>query len=471
MRRLSGIDALFLSAESARWPTHVSTITVVDPSTAPEPLTVDAIKEHLRARLHLLGPFRRRLVESPLRIGRPYWIEDPDFDLDFHVHRIGVPYPGGRQDLGSLVADLTARPLDRGHPLWEWWLLEGLDNGYIANVWKVHHAYLDGVAFAALEDLFYDHEPTPKPVPPAEDEWKPEAMPATVALLARSVADLVAIPGRLLRLGASGISAGRRVRQLRPRFDTEETVKPGMPLRSPRVSFNAPVTPHRSWAFATVALDEIKNVKNAFGVKVNDVVLAICAGALRRYLADRGELPRQPLTASVPVSVRSADDQAAGNQVSGMMVSLATNIDSPVERLREIYRSSQSSKVMHEALGADVIMNFAEVPPPALVWLATGFYAWSGLARRIPPLFNVMISNVPGPREPLYFRGGEVKAIYSTSVLFDGAGLFIGLSSYRDQVDFGITACEELVPGPWLVADAITQELATLVKAATATGA
>jgi diacylglycerol O-acyltransferase len=466
MRRLSGIDALFLSVESARWPTHVSTITVVDPSTAPEPIAVDAIKEHLRSRLHLLTPFRRRLVEPPLRIGRQYWIEDPDFDLDFHVRRVGVPYPGGRSELASLVADLASRQLDRGHPLWEWWLLEGLDKGFIANVLKVHHAYIDGVAFAALEELFYDHSPTPQPVPPPQHQWKPDRFPGTLPLLARSFVDLVAIPQRLVRVGASGFSAGKRIRELRPRFDTEETVKPGMPFRSPRVSFNAPVTAHRTWAFATVSLDDIKLVKNAFGVKVNDVVLGMCAGSLRRYLTGRGELPEQPLTASVPVSVRSDDSQALGNQVSGMMVSLATHVDDPVERLQEIYHSSQGSKVMQEALGAEMIMNLADVPPPALLWLATAFYAWAGLARRVPPPFNVMISNVPGPREPLYFLGGEVRAIYSTSVLFDGAGLFIGLASYRDQVDFGITACAELVPDPWTIADGITEELATLVKAA-----
>jgi len=469
MRRLSGLDALFLAAESPRSPTQISCVSIVDPAENSPSVTVGMLKSALAARLHLLPPLRQRLVEVPFGIGRPYWIEDPDFDIGYHVHRAALPAPGGREELAALVADLAERRLDRRHPLWEWWFIEGLEHGYVANVWKIHHAYIDGVAGAAFQELLFDHEPNAAADPGPTEDWQPDAVPAAVPLIGRALRDSLGLPRQLARLGAALLPAvPSAAARSRPRFLAGDEDRPQpLSMRPPRLPFNAPITRRRTWAFTTVSLDEMKTVKNAFGVKINDVALAMVGGALRRYLQHHDALPDTPAVASVPVSVGAAGAGRAGNQLAGMSVSLATDVEDPVERLQAIYRSSQESKVLQQALGAETLMSLAELPPPALIWLATGFFAWSGLARRMPPMSNVMVSNVPGPRRPLYFLGGEVKAILSTGVLFDGAGLFVGLSSYRDQMDFGITACTDLVPDPWMLADGLDEELAGLVRRAT----
>jgi WS/DGAT/MGAT family acyltransferase len=408
---------------------------------------------------------RERLVEPPLRLGHPVWVADPDFDLDRHVHRASVPGPGGRSEFADLVADITSRPIERDRPLWEWWFVDGLEHGYVANIWKVHHACIDGMSWAALEDVFYDHEPDPAPPATASPagHWEAEAVPGRVPMLARSLLDFAATPVRLAQVAASGISAGGRL--LRSRRN-DQVVPPGLPPRAPKVSFNAHTSARRSWSFAGVPLADVKVVKNVFGVTVNDVALAMCAGALRHYLIERDELPDEPLTAMVPVGLRSHATPDAGNRVSAMIVSLATNVADPVERLHVIVRSTRSAKVLQDAIGPDIGLQLADVPPPALVRSGAALLEWSGLVSRLPPLTNLTISNVPGPTDPLYFCGGRLSAVYSTGVVADGLGLMIGLSSYCGQIDFGVTACADLVPEPQRIADGLVDELNALIEAA-----
>lgn len=458
MRRLNGLDTMFVSVESNRVPTHVTCVTIVDPATTTEPYTFERIKGSLAARLDLLAPFRRRLVEVPFGIGRPYWVEDPDFDLESHVRRTAIVAPGGDRELTEAIAGLIERPLDRSRPLWEWWVVEGLDGGKIANVLKIHHSYIDGMSGASLQETLFDHDPDAPPPPQAEQPWQPEQVPNSPQVLLRSLIDLSSSPRTLGRMVRSATTTGRRMAKLVASSD-----RPSLP-RAPRTRFNRPVSPHRSVAFLSIPLDEVKEVKSAFDVKVNDVVLALCAGALRRVLDDLGELPDEPLVGAVPVSIRSEGDREVGNQVSAMIVSLATDIADPVERLHAIYANTQSSKQMQEALGAELIMSLVDVPPPALVSLGNNVIARTGLAQRGRPFHTLAISNVPGPRRRHYHLGAEVEAFYSTGIVFDGAGLFIGLMSYLDQMDVGILACREILPDPWPLADAIREELAVLLE-------
>ena len=459
MKQLNGIDAAFLAAESPRWPMHVASVTVFDPSKLEGGYSVARLKDALRQRLHRLPPFRWRAVEPPLGVGRPYWIEDPEFDLDYHVRRVALPAPGGRTELAELATEIYRRRLDRRRPLWEWWVVEGLAGGHVACVWKIHHACIDGMSGASMQEVMFDAGPDAAPAgPPPGYRWRPEPVPSDLRLLLGALPWFAATP---LRVGRElGALAGNLRRALR------DGLAAAVPTAVPRTSFNHAVSQHRSFAFRSLSLSDAKRVKNAFGAKLNDVVLAVCAGALRSYLEARGELPDAPLVASVPVNVRGAGAVPSGNQISSMLAELATDVPDPVRRLRRIQASTAASKVMHEALGARSIMALADAPPPMLLSLALRFYARNQLVRRHPPLFNVLISNVPGPRSPLYSLGAEVKAFYPMGICADGIGLFIGLMSYRDQLDFGVLACRELVPDPWQIADGLEKALAELVDAA-----
>jgi WS/DGAT/MGAT family acyltransferase len=460
MRELSGLDAALLAAESWRTPLHMAAVTVFDPASVEGGYSIARVKERLDAHLHRLPSLRWRLVEPPLGLGPAYWIEDPEFDLEYHVRRVGVPAPGGRHELGEIAAEIQRRRLDRRRPLWEWWVVEGLAGGLAAHVWKIHQACLDANSGAALQEVMFDTAPDAKPLaPPPGYSWRPEPVPSELELLVRSIPWVATTPLRIARgVGLLVSSVGRVVR---------EDFLEGLSARPPRTSFNAAVSQHRNFAFSSVSLDEVKRVKNAFGTKLNDVVLALCAGALRRYLHARGELPAAPLIASVPVSVRGAAGSGGhGSEIAGLTAELATDEADPVERLRRIQRSTQASDAMPEALGAKTIMALAETPAPMLLSLGLRYYARTELVERHRPLFNVIIAGAPGPRQPLYAAGAEIKAFYPMGMCFDGAGLFIGLMSYRDQIDFGLLACRELVRDPWYIADAINKSLEELVRAA-----
>jgi diacylglycerol O-acyltransferase len=463
MKRLSGLDAAFLAVETEQWPTHVACITVFDPADCPGGYHIDRFKQSLADRLHLLPPLRWRLVDPPLSLGRPHWIEDPDFDLDWHIRRIGLPAPGGREELAEICTEIYRHRLDRRRPLWELWVIEGLEHGHVAVFWKIHHACIDGIAGASIQEVMFDPDPSgPTHIMAAEDEWQPEEFPSGARMFLSSLPSFAATPVRVVKeIGRMLPNAPELVRTAR---------SGGLPLPGSgvaRTRFNDAVTQHRSWAFTSVSLDDMKTVKNTFGVKINDVMLAICAGSLRDWLTARDELPEVPLAASVPVSVRKNDGEVVtGNAISGMPVGLATDLDDPVERLLAIHQNTMGAKEMQKALGAETIMNLIDTPPPAMLSLALRFYAKTNLVKRHPPVTNLPISNVPGPPKQLYVLGAPIKAFYSMGLLLDGAGLFIGAMSYKDQMDFGILSCKEMIEDPFEIADGIVEHLDVLVKAA-----
>jgi WS/DGAT/MGAT family acyltransferase len=464
MQRMTGLDASFLYFETPTMHMHVCAVIIFDPSSAPGGYSFERVRSTLENRLHLVPAFRRRLYSVPLNLGHPVWVEDPDFDLDYHVRRIGCPAPGGEEQLAAIAGDIASRPLDRTKPLWEMWVVEGLENGHVAVVAKMHHATIDGVSGANLMVHFLDLEPDPPPKPAPEGEWKPERAPSDIELIAHAAASRVTKPFGVVKMATKTVGSVGRLVLARRRHGG-----PGMaaPLTAPRTSFNTVITPHRKVAFARVPLEDVKAVKQAFDVKVNDVVLAIASGAIRRYLQQRNELPEKSLLATVPVSVRVDEEKGDGaNRVSAMFSTLATNLDDPVERLRAISAANKGAKVEHKAIGADTLQGWTQYAAPTTFSLAARLYSSLKLAARHPVIHNLVISNVPGPRFPIYFAGSKLVALYPLGPIFDGAALNITVLSYLDSVDWGFIACREVMPGLWDLAAAIPDSLAELRKAA-----
>lgn len=458
MKRLSGMDSAFLSSETKRWPAHVACITVFDPSEIEGGFSIDVLKRSFEAQLHLLPPLRWRVVEERMGLTAPHWIEDPEFDLDWHIRRMGVAAPGRREELAEAATDLYRRRLDRRRPLWELWVLDGLEHGHAALFWKIHHACIDGMAGAGMQEIMFADDPAWRPpdvVP--DDGWKPERQPNAIEL---ALSSIPAVARSNMRVAREAVSMIPRLPEL------VRSSGSAMPSDVPRTRFNAPVGQARAWSFITVSLSDMKTVKNAFGVKLNDVYVAMVSGALRRYLADRDELPDESLIASIPVSARPDGSGGTGNMISGMTASLATDLDEPAERLQAIHSSTSASKEMQQAMGAEMMMALADVPPPAMMALAARFYGATQLVKRVPPMFNVVVSNVPGPRQPLYNQGAPIQAFQSMGIVYDGAGLFIGAMSYMDQMDIGILSTPEMLDAPFEFADAIAAELDALVDAA-----
>ncbi len=364
MQRLSGLDAAFLALETPAAHMHVVGVAVVDPATAPHGFSHETIRALLEARVHLVPAFRRRLVEVPLGLSVPMWIEDPDFDLSYHLRRAALPAPGGIAELEGFVADVSSRPLDRRKPLWEAYVVEGLEGGHQAFVAKLHHSLIDGASgveiLATLFDLAADTPAAPPEAP--EQDWTPDRVPGELEMLGRAAGVVITQPARIVR-AATGL--GRTLLRV-ARRDTSTPIQVTLPLATPRLSMNRIITPQRAVALVSVPLADVKAVKNALGVTVNDVVLGVTAGALRSYLQGRDELPDQPLVAAVPTSVRAEGDHAHGNRVSAMFASLPVELDDPLARIAEIGRSTAGAKSVHEMVGGATLQEWAELAAPVL---------------------------------------------------------------------------------------------------------
>ncbi|HMJ75626.1 MAG TPA: wax ester/triacylglycerol synthase family O-acyltransferase [Iamia sp.] len=463
MERLTGLDATFLYLETPTHHMHVAMTMVLDPSTMPGGYSFQAIKDFIASRTDRIPPFRRRLVSVPLNLHHPVWVEDPEFDIDYHIRRMGAPAPGGRRELGEMAAQIASVPLDRSRPLWEMWVIEGLKQDRIAVVSKVHHCAIDGASGSELMVHLFDLDPADAVVTGPPPELPSERVPTDAELIGHAITSKVR---RTMGLGPLLNETARSVsRVVKARRDPEGLVG-AAPLTAPRVPWNGPTSGRRDVGFARVPLATVKDLKTALGCTVNDVVLALCAGTLRRYLEQHDALPDEPLVAVCPVSVRTEDDTAGSNKVSALFTSLATQLDDPIERLEAIRTTTRGAKEEHNAVGATMLQDWAEFAGPNVFNLASRLYSSMNLANVHRPVHNLIVSNVPGPPFPLYFAGAEAVAAYPMGPVMEGCGLNVTVFSYQESVDIGFMVDKELVPDVWTMADAVEPALAELVAAA-----
>ncbi len=465
METLSGLDAAFLTVETPTSHMHSVGVLVCDPATMPGGYSFDKIRRFIAGRLDRVPAFRRRLVTVPFGLGRPVWVDDADFDLDYHIRRAALPAPGGPEELAAFAADIASRPLDRSKPLWETWIAEGVEGDKVAAVSKMHHATVDGVSGANIMGHLLDLEPKPVDDDGHADDWHPEQVPSELELLGRALAGRAA---RRLRLTRVAIDMTQSMVGILGRRVLKRDGAMATPFTSPPTPFNRAITPHRRLAMTTVPLEEVKAVKNKFNTTVNDVVLALCGSALRRYLDRRGVLPERPLLAAVPVSVHGAEHPGEGvNQVSTMFVSLATDIADDVERLLRVSELARSAKREHVAMGGEKVLELGEVASSQLFGVGARLFSHMRLANRVPSPINVVVSNVPGPSFPLYFAGAKLEALYPLGPIYDDMGLNITVLSYLDTVGFGFVTCAELVPDLWELPAGISESLKELGKTRT----
>ncbi|MGB3230116.1 MAG: wax ester/triacylglycerol synthase family O-acyltransferase [Mycobacterium sp.] len=459
MERLSGLDAALLYSESSRIPLNICSVAELDTSTVPGGYSFERFRDDLGSRMQALPELRAKLADSQLNLDHPVWVEERNFDLSRHLKRIGLPVPGGRKELVDLCAHIAAVPLDRSKPLWEMWVMEGVGGtvpeggGRLALMLKVHHAVVDGVSAAnllnTLCDLDFDAA-LPEPVDGPGDA-------APWAIAADGLMRFVTRPWQLTKVIPA--TADLVVKTVDRAVNGKAMAAP---FSAPATRFNTELTSERSIALAQLDLSDVKKVKNRFGVKVNDVVMALCSGALRGFLADREELPDKPLIAAVPSSVQGLTDRPGRNQLSGMFCNLHTDIDDPVQRLLTIAESNTCAKEHSGSLGPALLVDLAAM-------ISRGMFGWMlGLMSRTPltraHIHNVIISNVAGPTRTLYSCGAEVTALFPLGPIFHGSGLNVTVMSLGDTLNVGLISCPHLVDDLWGLADRFEAVLGELLN-------
>ncbi|MEO1309978.1 MAG: wax ester/triacylglycerol synthase family O-acyltransferase [Pseudomonadota bacterium] len=468
--QLTGLDAMFLHAESPRTPMHIGAFAIYDPSTSPDGFVrFKDILKFVESRSGLAKTFTQKLKHLPLDIDHPYWVEDPNFDIEFHIRHIALPQPGDWRQLCIQVARLHARQLDLAKPLWEFTIVEGLDNipnipkGSYAIVSKVHHCAIDGASGVDITEAI--HTLTPD----AESDQREASTRvrrrdvSLVEMLARSNLNYTTRPFHALNMSrrmapgalkfASGVTRGE-FRMLGNKV--------------PRTRFNGQVSAHRVAEGVKFDLNDIKKIRKLVpGSTVNDVVLAIVGGGMRRYLKSKDELPTDSLIAMAPVSVRSKDEKnAMGNQVSALSIPVGTHIADAVARLQFTHAEAGKSKAMANAVGARELSEASKLAPAMISGISTRLYSRLGLANRLRPMFNMVVTNVPGPQVPLYMAGARMVASYGIGPVMDSMGLFQAVTSYCGEVCIAITACREMMPDPSFYASCLQESFDELLEAA-----
>jgi diacylglycerol O-acyltransferase len=459
MKQLSGLDSMFLNLETADAPMHIGGLTILDLAHAPAGFGFEAVRQRIGERLHLMPSLRRRVVSMPLNLVPPFWIEDADFRIEAHVQHLHLEAPGRDAQLAQLVGQLVAKPLPRDRPLWAFYYVDGLSRRRVACISLIHHACIDGISGAELLSKLLDLEPQPPQAPPQTSQWDPDELPLVIDRLLFTARQAWSRQRQFVGLVRSSAPVAWQLgkallgRAEEPANDSaaaevegEEVAHP--PFKpAPRTRFNVTIDSGRIYAFRSLPLDRIKLLKNALGISVNDVVLALCAGALRAYLLEKNELPERPLVAAVPISVRSREDRkAGGNRLAMLTAELPTQFADPLQRVAAVSRATAKLKRVHRAVPAKLLMDWMELPAPALMARAARLYENFINSDRLKPPVNVMISNVPGPRVALYLAGAPLLANYPISIPYHGLALNITVLSYREQLDVGLTAGRDAVP-------------------------
>jgi WS/DGAT/MGAT family acyltransferase len=461
LERLNAQDSLMVSGEATGWPLHMASLQLYDVSNSPAGLDVGRVRELYRQRLPHLPAFRERLVQVPLGLDRPVWVEDPELDVDRHIHGVRVPAPGTNRQLAELVGDLLGLPLDLTRPPWSIWVIEGLAGGRVAVLTRMHHSAVDGIRGLEIQAATYDLGADAPMARPGAIAGAGTEVPGTLALLGGAAVDLARMPVRAARTtGHLARAAGRLAGVVRRGESSGLT----LPLTAPRTSLNRAVTSARGLAFCSLPLGPVKRAARAAGAKVNDVVLALTGGALRRYLEERGELPDRPLVAGVPIGLEATGASGSrGNRWAVMFTTLATDVADPLERLHRIVASSVAGKATQHAIGPDLWQELVDLPPALIRVVARG-YAGLHLVDRHPPVVNVVVSDMRGAPFPLYLAGARLLANYPVGPLADGLGLNVTVISYLDALDFGLSICPDLVEDPALLVECFRAEAETLER-------
>lgn len=443
VKPISGMDSTFLYAETPTSPMHVGSVAVIEGS-----LEFEKFKETIASRMHLIPKLRKRLLFVPFSIDYPYFADDPYFDLDLHMHRVALPQPGGWKELRAIASQIFSEPLDRSRPLWSFTFVEGLDSipqvpkGSVAIISKIHHVAIDGMAGASLLSLVFDLSAEVKEIPPAKP-FEPEPLPNEIELMLKSSMSFAKKPLKFPKLLSEAVSATLKTGVI---TRAQRIDLPTAPFTAPVTSLNGIISARRKWNTAILSLKRIKALKNIMDTTLNDVLLAVCAGALRRYLLEKEELPIKPLVGMVPISTRSASDGDTGNQLSSMLVQLATNVEDPIERLEVIHENTIRGKTYQGAIGAKTLGNMAEVVPFGIANQAARLYSRYNIAKLHKPIFNVTITNVPGPQMPLYLNGHKLLSIMGMAPIIDGMGLIITIFSYNGLVTMSPTSDASTMP-------------------------
>jgi len=457
MDRLSSIDASFLSNESDSSHMHVGGTLIFE---GPPPSYEDLL-EHVNSRLHLVPRFRQKLAFPPLQSGRPFWVDDPNFNLEYHVRHSALPAPGSEEQLRNMAARVFSQKLDRSKPLWELWLVQGLKRKRFAFVSKTHHALVDGVSGVDIATVLFDFKPVPEPVE-AEHEWVPRPEPSGATLIARNAEDVAETPLRLARrLENSILHPGPVLRQAREAVEAVGEVAWALANPAPDVPLNVEIGAHRRFVWVRRELDAFKRIKNELGGTVNDVVLAVVTGALRRWLLGRGvRVEGLELRALVPVSIRAEDERGRlGNRIAAMRGPLPVYIADPVRRLESVSREMRGLKSSKQALGAEVIARFNDFAPPTLLAQASRL----NFSTR---LFNLIVTNVPGPQVPLYVLGRELEDVFPVAFLPERHALAVAIISYNGKINFGLLADYDAMPDVGDIAEGIEASIEELADEA-----
>jgi diacylglycerol O-acyltransferase / wax synthase len=456
--RLTPIDASFLHQEGDHSHMHIGGLTIVE---GPPPSMTELL-EQIRRRLHLVPRYRHKLASTALDSGRPVWVDDPSFNLEYHIRHTALPTPGRWDQLCSLTARIFSQQLDRSKPLWEMWLIEGLEDDRFALITKTHHSLIDGIAGVDLATVLFDLSPDPPPLRNSGRPWQPHSEPGTAELVAAGLRGAVRA-GMELAEGAIDALAHPDHAVARAREAAEgigEIVWAGL-NPAPETPLNVPIGPHRRFFGVGSRLDDFKTVKNAFGGTVNDVVLAVVTGALRTFLISRGRRTEGvEMRALVPVSVRVEGEQGdGGNRIVVMRGPLPVYIADPVQRLRFVSHAMDGLKESKQALGAEVIAGAQNFAPPTILAQASRL----NFSTR---LYNLLVTNVPGPQFPLYVLGREMLEAYPIAFLPENHALAIAIMSYNGQMNFGLLGDFDGLPDLDKISDSIAEELATLVSLA-----
>lgn len=467
MKQLGGIDATFLYMETPETPMHVAGLTLFEPPATLSGSFHAHFLEFLKGRLHLAPIFQKRLARTVFELDHPGWVDAGEIDWDYHVRRHDLPAPGTFRQLEEFVGEAHAARLDRARPLWQFTVVEGLEDGNVAIYSKVHHAAVDGGAGMAIAAALYDLGPVPRTVKPPPPRSASRRKPTIEERAALGVHDLVASMARqhLKAMEAVPRALNQALGLLAPKPGSETALPDLADLMAPKTPFNATIGAARAYAARAVSLADARIVARATGAKINDVVMAVCAGALRPYLRKRKALPRKPLVAFVPISLREPGNADASNQVFGMNCAIATQIADPLERLMAIRKASGGSKALAGGVKDVAPKDFSLLGAPVLLPGLAQLFGATGLADLLPSAVNLTISNVPGPPVPLYCAGARILALWPVSIPVHGIALNITVQSYQDQLDFGLTACRKAVPDIAELADLLAPALAELKAA------